>query len=369
MLKTRHHHKQVSAPLFWALLVFCCQANSQPTGQQQDIPLESSVDNDGQEIAEKQLALCMFESVATDKMDEFRTSTHRNLCRSALWIDGLFGDEHEFDDRGFSGKLSAGFRQDETEGFDPRLRVRFKTTLPNVSSRLNAFIGRVEEESYVSNTEVSRDHVNAVGLRSANDDDDEWLIGLGYRNPNNRNNGFDFSVGAKLSSGLKPYAKVTHRHLFPGSEKRYWRTTQTLFWREEDGLGISSSLDHTRILSDRDIFEWDTSIKYTEDSEQWEWITSTALHHSFNKRKGISSRSYIRGEEKNAASIPEFGVTFTYVQPFFKPWLLIETGMDFRWEKEQRDSEYKSAVRFGLQFQMLLGDYYSSVQQEHRDKR
>ena len=108
-----------------------------------------------------------------DWMDSFRSSTNNKLCSTVLWIDGLFGDKHRFDDRSFSGKISLGFREDETEGSDPRLRVRIKARLPNVSSRLNAFIGRVEEDSYISNTEVDRDQVNAVGLRSVDDDDDE----------------------------------------------------------------------------------------------------------------------------------------------------------------------------------------------------
>ncbi|NND00570.1 MAG: hypothetical protein HKN85_10350, partial [Gammaproteobacteria bacterium] len=211
---------------------------------------------------------------------------------------------------------------------------------------------------YLSNTETDQNRVNAVGLRSSNNEDDEWLVGLGYRNPNSRANGFDFSLGAKLSHGLSPYAKITHRHRFIPTDLSYWRTTQTGFWRRADGFGVSSQLDYTRILSDYDIFEWDTSIKYTEDSEQWEWITGTQWHHSFSRKRGISSRVYVRGEEKNEVSIPEYGVTFTYVRPFLKPWMYIETGIDLRFEKEYRGDPYDSVIRFGIEIEMLLGDFY-----------
>ncbi|MFT5135357.1 MAG: hypothetical protein ACI8XV_000383 [Arenicella sp.] len=313
-------------------------------------------------------ATCVFNSNGNEWIDGVREQAHLRLCRSVSWVDGLFGDKYEFDDDEFSGKLSLGFRHDETEGFDPRLRVRIKSKLPNVSTRLNAFVGRVEEDSFVSNTEVAGGQVTTVGLRSADDDDDEWLVGLGYRNPNARSNGFDYSVGAKISSGLNPYVKVAHRHLFPVSESRFWRTTQTVFWRGDDGFGVSSNLDFTQLLSDRDILEWDTSTKFTEDSDQWEWISSTAWHHSFSKVKGISSRAYMRGEENTIANIPEFGLTFTYVQPFLRPWLLVETGVDFRWEKFDGNEEYKSAVRFGIQFQMVLGDYYSRLKEDYRNR-
>ena len=301
---------------------------------------------------------CLFYIEGEDWVDSMRESAHSRLCRTAMWIDGLFGDEYKFKDSDFTGKLSVGFREDEADGFDPRVRVRINTRLPNVSRRFNAFVGRVDEEDYISNTEVERDRVNAVGLRSSNADEDEWLIGIGYRDPKRRGNGFDYSIGAKLSHGISPYAKVTHRQLLTPSDERYWRFTQTGFWRRQDGFGVSSSIDYTRLISDRDIMEWDTSVKYTEDAHQWEWITSTTWHHSFNRKRGVSTRVYVRGEQDNLVSVPEYGATLTYVRPFLKPWLLLETGVDLRFEKQTPGDSYESIVRFGIQFEMLLGDYY-----------
>ena len=302
---------------------------------------------------------CITRINSNEWIDRVRSHTHRRVCGTILWVDKLFGDEHSFDDSNFSGKLSLGFRHDESDGFDPKLRVRLRTRLPNVSNRLNAFIGRVEQDSFISNTEVDDGGVNNVGLRSTNDEEDQWLIGLGYRNPTLSNNGFDFSVGAKVSSGLKTYAKLAHRHLFQPSDRHAWRTTQTLFWQADDKFGISSSLDYTYFLNPENIIEWDTSLKYTEASERTEWITSSTWHHSITQKHGISSRAYVRGETEKAVKIPEFGVTFTHIQPFLRPWCSIQTGVDFRWEKNRPDAqEYQSIVRFSLQFQMLLGDYY-----------
>lgn len=311
-------------------------------------------------------ARCHFEQENDEWIDNVRFSTHGRLCRSALWLDGLFGDEYEFNDDDFRGKVSIGFRQDEDDGFDPRLRVKIRTKLPNVSKRFNAFIGRVEEDSFISNTEVNQGQLNTVGLRSVNDDDAEWLVGIGYRNPDRRENGFDFSVGAKLSSGLNPYAKLAYRHVYVPNATNFWKSTQTVFWRRDDGYGVSSTLDYIRLIGDKDILKWDVGAKYTEDSEQWEWITSTTWHHSFTDKKGISTRGYVRGEEENPVSIPEFGITFTYVKPFLRPWLSLETGIDFRWEKDFPEGEYKSKTRVGFQFEMLLGDYYDRFDEKFR---
>lgn len=291
-------------------------------------------------------------------VDKLRAGTHTRLCNTAWWLDGLFGDEERFRGEDFRGKVSLGFKHDEVEGIDPRLRVRIRTKLPNVSRRLNAFVGRVEEDSYVSNTEINQDRLNNVGLRSTNDEDSEWLVGLGYRTPSKDNNGWDVSVGAKLSGGFSPYSKLSHRYLFVTGDDRFWKTEQTIFWRKQEGHGVSSNVDYTRLLGDNDIAVLRGSVKYTEEAEQWEWFTDATWHHSFSDNRGISSSVYARGEEENRISIPEYGMTFTYVRPVLRDWIFMETGVDFRWEREFPGRSHKSAIRFGLQFEMLLGDYY-----------
>lgn len=316
----------------------------------------SNIEEDGNEVK------CFFEAASDEWIDRMRSDTHSRVCRAVFWVDRKFGEEYEFDDENLTGKLSLGFREDEIDGFDPKLRIRIRTKLPNVSDRLNAFVGRVEEDSYISNTEVDDGSVSNVGLRSTNDEEDDWLIGLGYRDPNRLDNGFDFSVGAKLSSGLAPYAKVAHRYLFKASEQHLWRATQTVFWRREDKFGFSSNLDYTYLLNETNILEWDTSFKHTEVNRFTEWVTSGIWHHSFDDKTGLSSRVYVRGETEQEVGIPEFGTAFTYITPFLRPWFFVEAGIDFRWEKEfRRQREYTSAIRFSLQFQMLLGDYYGRL--------
>ena len=263
-----------------------------------------------------------------------------------------FGDDHEFDDEQFTGMVSVGFRQDESDGFDPRIRVRIKSELPNVSSRLNAFIGRVDADSYISNTEEGGNRANNVGLRSNDEQEDEWLIGLGYKRAKEDRGGLDYSVGAKLNSGLSPYAQVAYRANFVERENHHWRTRQTVFWKKTEKFGFSSRLNYNYFIGEKDILDWTTDLKYTEEQEQWEWITSTALHHSISSRKGISSRVYARGETNIEVDIPEFGVTFTYIRPLWRDWFIMEAGVDFRWEKEFNSQGKLSKSNTGLPFSL-----------------
>lgn len=322
--------------------------------------VEDTTRQNSQALTEKKKNYgCGVQADSNELVDRVRASTHTRLCNTAGWLDGLFGDREQFRGQDFRGKVAIGLKHDEIESLDPRLRVRIKTKLPNVSKRFNAFLGRVEEDSYVSNTEVSEDRLNNVGLRSTNDEDSEWLIGLGYKAPSSDSNGWDFSVGAKISSGFKPYTKVTHRYYDTINDQSYWKTSQTLFWRKEEGFGVSSNADYVRLIGDKDIWITHASVKYTEEEEQVEWFADTRWHHSFDSKRGISSSLYVRGEAESEVSIPEYGLTFTYIRPILRDWLFVETGLDWRWEKQTRaQSSYKNAFTFGIQFEMLMGDYY-----------
>ncbi len=302
---------------------------------------------------------CKINSSSPELVDRVRASTHTRLCNTAGWLDGLFGDREQFRGQDFRGKVAVGLKHDEIDGFDPRLRVRIKAKLPNVSKRMNAFLGRVEEDSYVSNTEVNEDRLNNVGLRSTNDEDSEWLVGLGYKAPSANSNGWDYSVGAKLSSGFRPYVKATHRYYDQISNNSYWKTNQTVFWRRGEGFGVSGNIDYTKLIGDNDIVVLHASAKYTEEKEKVEWFADTRWHHSLSKKRGISSSFYLRGEAESEVDIPEYGVTFTYIRPLLRDWLYLETGLDWRWEKQTRaQTSYKNAFTFGVQLEMLLGDYY-----------
>jgi hypothetical protein len=350
----------LALPLLLLSGVIFAAENEQPNATATVLKYQPEVDG----TQDKKNNGCKEEQQVNEWVDELRAGAHARLCNAAGWLDGLFGDQHRFEGEKFTGKLSIGFKQDEIDGLDPRLRVRMNTELPNVSKRLNAFVGRVEEDSFIANTEVREDRLNNVGLRSTNDDDSEWLVGLGYRTPNADSNGFDVSVGAKLSSGISPYAKLAHRHLFTVGDDKFWRTTQTAFWRKQEGFGISSNTAFTKLIGDDDILVAQGSVKYTEESEQLEWFADTTWHHSLSDKRGVSSSAYVRGEEQNPVSVPEYGLTFTYIRPILRDWLFMETGVDLRWEKDQPGKKYKSAVRFGLQFEMLLGGYYQ--RRKHR---
>ncbi|MGH1540859.1 MAG: hypothetical protein ACRBHB_10590 [Arenicella sp.] len=300
---------------------------------------------------------CEREHRSDEWLDKLQANTHSNLCRTVRWFDGLFGDEETFDSKNFSGKVVLGFKDSERDGFDPKLRIRIKSKLPNVSTRFNAFIGRVDEDSYISDSRSSADNIADRGINASNEDP-EWLIGLGYSKEVDR--GFDYSIGAKISSGLNPYAKIRYRHLVDLGEKQYLKLAQTLFWRRDDGYGTTTNIDYSHVLGKKDILGWASSGKFTEKSDQWESISGLTWYHRFKDKKAIASRIFVRDEEKNPVSYQEYGLSLTYRQPLFRRWFFIEAAIENKWIRDEVGQPRDSSFQFGLQAEMVFGKHYEN---------
>ena len=302
--------------------------------------------------------ICVQEYASEHWLDKTQAVTFTGMCKTVRWFDRLFGKEKPFDDEKFGGKVVLGFKETERDSFDPKLRVRIKSKLPNASKRMNAFIGRVDEDEFISDSNQRPDAVSdSASVRRNEEQESEWLIGLGYSNPKNKKKGFDYSIGAKISSGLNPFTKVRYRYNFRMPETHFLRATQTLFWQNDDGYGTTTNLNYSYVYSYTDIFEIGASAKFTEDENQWEWVTGASWFHRLQNGHGIAARTYIRGEEENSESIPEYGVVLTYRRPFLRDWLFLEAAVQHQWIQDNAGEPRDQSFGFGLQFEMEVGDY------------
>ena len=288
-----------------------------------------------------------------DRLSNFRKGTHEMFCRTVSTIDSWFGSDHKFDSSNFGGKLILGFRQDEDTGFDPKLRIRLKARLPNASNRFSTFIGRTDDEAFIRDKRIS----GIDGLSNdLSNDDARWLIGLGYRNPNKI--GFETSIGARLSSGLQPYARFRYRYYkeFGAVSSRF---SQTLFWENEDGFGTTSNLQFSRPLSESYLTTIGLEATILKDTEIWENAASLNLYKKFSSRTGMALRTYIfhQSGSNSIVDVPEYGVSIGYRQPFLKPWLILKVKLENRWEHDQNDKPRESYAKLGIQLEMRFGNF------------
>jgi hypothetical protein len=177
-------------------------------------------------------------------IDRMQAGLYRTICLSAARFDGFFGNAR-FDDeyQATHGSVAVGALWDERDRWDPSLRFRAHVSLPQLSERFSAFIGRLDPDEYV--TEL-RDDFDTLPRQFARQDDDAVLLGLGYRQPGRLGGHFDAGVGAALGWPIEPYAKGTYRLALPFLARNVLRLHDTIFWREGDGFGTTARIDLER---------------------------------------------------------------------------------------------------------------------------
>jgi len=333
------------------IISLCFLIGSTPSFAEQvvttPLPTESDVSNSKQPVP--QHSCQVKKNIHDDGLTRFRNGTHKFVCRTVKGIDSWFGNKQQFDDSNFGGKLILGFRQDEDTGF----RLRLNAKLPNVSTRFNAFIGRTDNDAFIQDRKVTG--VDDINNDLANEDT-RWLIGLGYRN--NKKIGFDTSFGASFSSGIQPFAKLRYRY-FKEFNNFYARFKQTIFWENDEGFGTTSSLSFDKPINENYLVTLDLESTILKDTEIFENAASFNLFRRLSNRSGISFRTYIEHESgsNSTVTIPEYGLSVTYRRPILKPWIVLRTSLENRWERANNDDPIESFAKLGIQFEMTFGKF------------
>jgi len=297
---------------------------------------------------------CHFDHNYGQSIEKIRDKTHSALCSVTAKIDSWFGKDEEFNDESFGGKLIVGFREDEQEGFDPKVRIRINADLPNLSKKAKAFIGRTDEDAFISDSKVTGIDGLANDLR---DEDASWLIGLGYSNPSK--SGFSTSIGAKISNGFQPYIKARYRHYKQIDENKLLRLSQTLFWRDDEGVGTTSNAQYNYSLSEKNLIAWDVGATYRRDSSRWNTGTTLTYFQKLAGQRGMAYKAYVYGEHGGSSTVdtPEYGISVSYRQPFLRPWLSLKTSIENRWVRTEDNEPRESFAKLGVQLEMKFGKY------------
>lgn len=284
-----------------------------------------------------------------------QSSVHEISCRSARWLDGLFGDSKEFEEEAVGGKFLLGMSWNEYEDIDFRGRYRLRTDLPNFSNRWDAFIGRVDEEAFVSDTETVQESVFRQGISGA--DENEWLVGLGYKDRSNKDGGWDYSVGLRLRTPVRMYVKSKYRKAFQLGSKADMRFRQTFFWRDGVGFGTTTHIDTSRELSSMNVLRWEIIATISEETEGTRWWTGNTWYHNLGDQRGISLLTFARGETDDDVSLHEYGFELTWRRQFAREWLFFNIGPTLTWPRFDLDEKREASFGFAVMMEFEFGKF------------
>jgi hypothetical protein len=291
---------------------------------------------------------------ARDELPEkVQSGVFRFACHTVRWVDSLFGDSRDFREESIEGRMTFGFAWNQYEHWDPSLRFRVRTELPNLSSRWNAFLGRVDEEDYVSGAETFQESSLRRGISDR--DESDWLLGLGYRDRDEQSGGWDYSVGVRLRVPPRVYVRARYEKNAAISPRLDLRYRQTIFWRDGTGFGTTTHLDSARELSLQNVLRWEFIGRITEETEGVEWWIGNIWYHRLGDNRGVSLRSFARGATDHEVELLEYGFELTWRRQVIRDWLYINAGPTLTWPRERREERREASLGFQVLMEMRFG--------------
>ena len=276
-------------------------------------------------------------------------------CHTFRWFDGLFGDSQDFDESAVNGMVTAGGEYTEYEGLDPKLRFRVRSQLPNMSTRWDLILGRVDEESEVSDT-TGQDKIFYNPGVVDRGEDAEWLLGLGHRGQESKS-GWDYSLGVRLGLPPNPYGKLQYYFNHDFSERTDLRFRQTLFWRRDQGFGTTSRGDLAFAIDARNVLRWEGIATAHDETEGTGWYFGQTWYHLFGVSSAISLRAFALGETNAPVELQDIGFDLTWRRPFTREWLFLSVGPSVRWPRELEEEERDLSLGFHVWLEMEFGDW------------
>jgi len=296
-------------------------------------------------------------SAEAPRLDKFRQGVFTSVCTSSEWFDGLFGDARDYADypRQTYGRvgLSVGWNKVDGVGLDGHFRAN--VYLPALGKRFNAVFGRETEESFVND---NFDDLGYLPGLFSDDRDANWYAGLNYGASEGANHRFDVSAGVQLTFPLNPYVKARYRYDFRPADDVVVATRTTPFWENNDGLGITFSVDTDWAIRDGRLTRWTNTFTRSEVTDGIKWKTRLAFYQALSELSALRYEGSIRGETQGIQPYLK-ELKITYRRSLWRDWFFVETyGGVFTSDDEDPDKRCQACLMVGIGFDMMFGERY-----------
>ncbi|HEX7706852.1 MAG TPA: hypothetical protein VF701_10390 [Thermoanaerobaculia bacterium] len=286
------------------------------------------------------------------RLDQFRREIFETVCEAAAKFDSFFGNRR-FDEEAHRTHGRAGLRViwDEEDGvdFDGTLKVR--VDFPNLDHRVNAFLGREDEDAFLAGTEDNLDFLPQFFQREGRQ---EWIVGLGYRPVGTSRNALDFDAGVDVGSSVDPFLRSRYRHYWLVGDDNLIRARQTVYWTTRKGVGSGTLLEFERPLGQRTLARVSANVVFDDETEGGDWQTGVTLFRGFSPDAAIAWYVGVDGETGREVPIESYGTRLTYRQRMLREWFFGELITGVTWPRDRldqrRERAYHLGVGFGIQF-------------------
>ncbi len=275
---------------------------------------------------------------------------------TATRLDSFFGTAGVEGEATVSrGRVSVGGQYDDFNGFNSRFRFKARIRLPALRERTSLIIGRGDADEFVDGSDS--ENIESLPGRFNDIDEDDWLFGVGYSRDRKTRRGWNFGVGARISSPIEPYVRATYRWQKNFGEKWLWRLRPRVFWQENRGTGwsLQSTLDYAPV--DNWLFRSFTNGVTDDRFDGVSWTQKFIAYQSLSAKRAISYGVYSAGETGADVPIQDYGLELRLRQRISREYLFVEYLFYTSWPREELDQEREFTPGVGIEFELQFGDW------------
>lgn len=260
-----------------------------------------------------------------------------------FFVDSMFGEDILEDDvRGSRARISMFTRRELGEGVDYKVSASVKLVLPNTNERFNLLL-----ESEDNDESVERDPVKS--LESAS-------YSTALRFIINESREWKNSIDAGVRWDVPPNVFVRAR------SRRYsyfsdWtlRTTQSLFYYANEGLGESTDIRMDYPINTEKLFRITAEAKYWLEQDYFDLNYSFALYHELSQRSVLAYSAGATGDTDGKFGFNEYFAGVKYRRLVYSDWVYAEVSPQFEWSKE---FDYRTIPVVMFRLEALISEDY-----------
>ena len=258
-------------------------------------------------------------------VDQSHAMISRGLCWPTRWFDGFFGNPDD-EIRASAGtylSITMGQRWQEHDADGQRLSYSSRISLPGLQRRLSLVFSSEDEEvtDRFASDEEEEETAFRAGLR--------WAVRTTER--------MDLDADATLTSDVRPLFRVRYRQRWPITEHWALRFSETLTWRDPQGMASRTQFDFSRPLTSRSVLRLDTRTDWSEERfpEQGWYVRQTiSVSTRLNQRSALLYQVLTDGVTRPEPEAERYLASVRYRRNVWRPWLFYEIEPFVLWSRE-----------------------------------
>jgi hypothetical protein len=286
-------------------------------------------------------------------IDRARQSMYDLLWQSAMQFDRWMGStEDPAAYRQAFGSIAPAVLWDQHYGLTTPLRFNVYLPLPRLDDRLHVFVGRLDPNEYVTESEEPS---GTFRRQYGTVTQDQTLFGLVFQQDAHQGGHFDAGAGMRISLPLDPYVKGSYIYIRGTSEEGLVALRETVFWERMQRFGVTSRADIERIWSMHWLTHWTGSATLSQSSIGMLGWSAVDVTRGFATRRAIALELEVDGQTDAPVPLHSYGAKLAYRQSVLRKWLILEVRTSVAWPKDALRQERRLSPGVGMGFEILIG--------------